>query len=75
MRAWDLNSGAVRIEEAMKDLNSAKLRIAELWNDKVYHEFQETHLEPLDPLVRRTLEAIRRMAEVLAKAERDCGSY
>ena len=61
MRAWDLNSGAVRIEEAMKDLNSAKLRIAELWNDKVYHEFKN-HLEPSTRSC-RTLEAIRRMAE------------
>ncbi len=75
MRLWDLNTGATRLEEAMKDLTNARLRIAERWNDQTYHEFQETHLDPLDPLLRRTVEAIRRMAEVLAKAERDCGSY
>jgi len=75
MRPWDLATGAARLEEAMKDLKNAHLQIAEQWNDKTHHEFQEAYLDPLEPLVRRTLEAIHRMAEVLAKAEHDCGSY
>lgn len=75
MRLWDLSSGAGRLEQAMKELTNAQLRIVDQWSDQTYHEFREHHLEPIDPLVRRTLEAVRRMAEVLAKAERDCGSY
>lgn len=59
----------------MKDLKAARLRITEQWNDRTSQEFQETCLDPLDPLLERTLEAIQRMADVLAKAERDCGSY
>jgi len=75
MRQWDLRTGASRLEEAMKDLKAARLRITEQWHDQTSQEFQETYLDPLDPLLERTLEAIQRMADVLAKAERDCGSY
>ena len=61
-------------EEAMKDLQAASGRIAEQWQDEKAREFDETFLEPLEPKVRAMLLAITEMAEVLAKAERACGS-
>lgn len=75
MRMWDLNAGAGRLELAMKELKKARTRIEAQWDDPAYQQLTETYLEPLEPLVRRTLEAIHRMAEVLGQAERECGSY
>jgi len=75
MRNWDLNAGAARLELATKELKKARLRIGTEWDDQAYREFQEVYIEPLEPVLRRALEAITRMADVLSKAERECGSY
>ena len=75
MKPWDLNSGAANLEDAMKTLQEVRSDTAELWDDQTYRKFQEEYLLPLEPRVRRVLDAIHRLAEVMARAERDCGSY
>lgn len=75
MRQWDLNAGAGKLELAYQELKKARLRISTEWDDSTYREFQETFLDPLEPLLRHTMEAIGRMADVLSKAERECGAY
>lgn len=58
----------------MKDLNAANSRIASQWQDAKAGEIEKAFLEPLDPCVRATVAAIADLAEVLAQAERACGS-
>lgn len=59
----------------MKTLQAVRSETAELWDDDTHRKFEEEYLVPLDPRVRRVLDAIHRLAEVMARAERDCGSY
>jgi hypothetical protein len=42
------------------------------WNDKSRHHFEAEHIEEITPTVRLTLDAINRLAEVFARAERAC---
>jgi len=48
--------------------------VADRWQDDKFREFQETFLEPLEPRMRALVTSICELAEVLGKAERDCGS-
>lgn len=75
MKTWDLTTGAANLEDAMKTLATARSETAELWDDETNRKFQEEYLAPLEPRVRRVLDAIHRLAEVMARAQRDCGSY
>ena len=58
----------------MKTLQTVRLETAALWDDETNRKFQEEYLAPLEPRVRGLLSAIRRLAEVMARAERDCDS-
>jgi len=73
MRNWDLNSGASKLELSMQSLLAASAEAQQYWNDPAQRKFQETYLLPLEPKVRSVLDAIHRLAEVLAEAERYCG--
>ncbi|MBN1910139.1 MAG: hypothetical protein JW818_10400 [Pirellulales bacterium] len=58
----------------MKDLQAARERVADRWQDDRLRQFEEAFLEPLQPKLRTALTAIGELAEVLAKAERACGT-
>jgi hypothetical protein len=58
----------------MKDLSAADSRISSEWQDAKIREIEGTFLEPLEPHVRATLLAIAELAELLAQADRACGS-
>jgi hypothetical protein len=75
MRAWDLNTGASILEDALKTLQTARSETAEAWDDETNRKFQEEYLAPLEPRVRRVVDAIRRLADVMVRAQRDCDSY
>lgn len=75
MRAWDLNTGASILEDALKTLQTVRSETAEVWNDETSRKFQEEYLDPLEPRARRVVDAIRRLAEVMVRAQRDCDSY
>ena len=57
----------------MQSLLAASAEAQQYWNDPAQRKFQETYLLPLEPKVHSVLDAIHRLAEVLAEAERYCG--
>jgi len=67
----DLSSGASKMALAMKQLNLKWEAARETWDDATARAFHKEHIEPLPPRVKETLEAIGRLAEVLARATRD----
>jgi hypothetical protein len=73
MRLWDLSSGAAKLETAMDALKEAAEISLEEWDDQTHRAFQEKYVLPLEPRVRRAMDAIHRLAEELEKAQRACG--
>ena len=56
----------------MEDLQFAWQEVGESWQDGVSRQFSEQQLEPLIPVVKRTLDAISRMQDLTKKMQRDC---
>lgn len=71
MRVGDLSSGASKMALALKQLDLKWEAAKETWNDGTSKSFHKEHIEPLSPKVKETLEAIGRLAEVMARAARD----
>jgi len=67
----DLSSGAGKMALAVKQLHLKWEMARETWDDGTSRAFHKEHIEPLAPRVKETLEAIGRLAEVLARATRD----
>ncbi|MFM8893504.1 MAG: hypothetical protein ACKOTB_18160 [Planctomycetia bacterium] len=67
----DLSSGAGKLALAVKQLHLKWESAREGWDDSTSKAFHAEHIEPLAPRVKETLEAIGRLAEVLARASRD----
>jgi hypothetical protein len=74
MRNVDVNAGAAKLELALKTFRTTFAAVESQWTDAARRDFQETHLAPLEPKVKNMVDAITRLAEVLAAAERQCGS-
>ena len=74
MKTWDLAAGAGKLELGLKSLQIAADDIGQSWDDDAYRRFVDSYLTPLEPRVRTLLDAVRRLAEVLANAERQCRS-
>ena len=72
MRGCDPNSAAAKLDTAMEMLEKARSQAMSQWDDDTSRGFDEQFLVPLEPKVRRALDAIRHLAESLAKAEREC---
>ncbi len=73
MRAWDLNTGSANLEMAMESLQAVWSETAAHWTDQRSRDFEQEYLAPLEPAFRRTVDSVHRLAQVLARAERDCG--
>ena len=71
MKVVDLSSGASKLALAVKHLGIKWESAKETWNDSTSKAFHKEHVDPLQPAVKETLEAIGRLAEVLARAVRD----
>ena len=74
-RLWDLSAGSAKLELAMDLLKKTALQTQQRWDDETFRSFVNTYLVPLEPRVQRAMEAIHRVAQLLARAERECGSY
>ena len=74
MKHTDLGASAAKLELALKTFRTTFSAVEPQWNDAARHDFQETYLVGMEPRVRNMLEAIARLAAVLAAAERQCGS-
>ena len=72
MRIADLTTGAAKISSAWKTLRVHWEDTKEHWQDGNRQRFEENYIDPIEPQIAATLEAIGRLAEVLQKAERDC---
>jgi hypothetical protein len=70
MRA-DLSGGAGKLALSLKQLRLKWEAARETWDDATARAFHDEHIEPLAPKVKETLEAIGRLAEVLARAAQD----
>jgi hypothetical protein len=69
----DIHAGAAKLELALKSYRTTLAAVDPQWNDAARRDFQETYLAPVEPNTRNMLEAIARLAEVLAAAEHQCG--
>lgn len=67
----ELSSGAAKLALALKHLTVKWDSARDSWDDATSKAFHEEHIEPLRPKVKETLEAVGRLAEVLARAARD----
>jgi hypothetical protein len=59
----------------MKTLKGVRAEVADQWDDETHRRFEEQFIDPIEPKVKRALGAIRELADVLAKAEKECGSW
>jgi hypothetical protein len=72
MRIADLSTGAGKLSSSMRELRIAWDQARLGWNDSTSQAFEENYLQPLVPLVKTALDATSELAEVLARAEREC---
>ena len=73
-RQWDLETNAAHLRDALDELQIAWRNTSESWNDPVSDNYCKTHLEPLGPAVKKSLEAVARMQQILDCVYRDCES-
>lgn len=69
-----VNDAAGGLSKALKDLRVRWEIAGQSWQDQVRVEFEENHLEPLWEQTRATLDGMNRLAELLARARRECSS-
>lgn len=74
MRQWDLDTSGAHLRDALDELIIAWQNTTEHWDDSVSQNYCKTHLEPLGPAVKKSLEAVARMQQLLDRAYRDCES-
>jgi hypothetical protein len=74
MPRCDLATGASRIRNALKELETVWNETSSEWNDAVSRRFHEQHLQPIVAPVKLALDAISRMSLLLDEVERDCES-
>lgn len=72
MRGWDLTTGRARLDLALDALRKTNAAVAEHWDDHTHRQFEEHYVLSLEPLLKRTLDAIKRLEAELRKAEREC---
>jgi uncharacterized protein YukE len=72
MKNSDVGASAAKIELALKTFQTTLAAVDPQWTDAARYDFEKTYLAKIDPNVRNMLEAIARLATVLAAAERQC---
>ena len=58
----------------MQALKRKKDEAMAQWDDPISQSFDQRFLVPLEPRFQRAMDAIDRLTQVLAEAERQCGS-
>ncbi len=72
MRGCDPASAAAKLEMALETLNRARAEAAPQWDDTMSRSFEKEFLAPLEPKIKRALDAIHHLTETISKAEREC---
>jgi hypothetical protein len=73
MRNWDFIAPAGKIELALKTFKTLLASTDRQWTDQARRQFEETHLQSIEPNVKRMLDGMSQLMEVLGAAERACG--
>ena len=72
MRQTDLHTAAAQLRDAFDELQIAWREVNEEWDDQVSRRFCERHLEPIAPVMKKTLDAIGHMSQIHHQIRRDC---
>jgi hypothetical protein len=75
MRICDLNSGVGQLTQAFSDLKDRWVESKQHWNDDVRCQFEQNQLNEIPTRLAQLLGAAQRLAEVLEKADKDCGDH
>lgn len=67
-----LQTGIAQLQEALHKLEQVVKEVGLYWADEKYREFTSQYYEPLEMMVRRTLQEMERLEETLRKMQRDC---
>jgi hypothetical protein len=73
MKVFDLTSASAKLDLAMQALDRKKAEAMAQWDDPVSRSFNQRFLVPLEPRFQRAMDAIERLTQILAEAERQCG--
>ena len=68
-----IESSRTRLQQSIKDLMLKWEKANDFWDDKVSRDFEETVLNPLEPKIRMTMEAMEEMSVLLQRLKRECG--
>jgi hypothetical protein len=74
MRPWDLDTSAAQLRHALEDLQVAWRQTEDEWRDPVSQKFCETHLEPIGPALKKALDAVGQMRQLVSQMTRDIES-
>lgn len=74
MKAGDFSGSAGRLQDAWQVLNQQWHEAGQQWRDARQREFGEHYIEPLEPLVQKTLERMNHLAGVFVQARHDCAA-
>jgi hypothetical protein len=69
--AHDLSTAASQIRDAFDELLAVWQETSTQWNDGVSRHFCETHLEPLGPSLKLSLDAMTRMTQIVGGMHND----
>lgn len=64
--------GRMRMDLAIKDLQTRWLQVSEHWNDPVSRAFEENYLHTLENAARLSGSALDKMRETISRVKRDC---
>ena len=73
MAICDSSGSLAKLTDSLDSLRTAWADTATSWDDSTSRRFYRERLEPLEPIARKALGAIQRLAEVLARVEAECG--
>jgi hypothetical protein len=72
MRRIDTSAGSVKLRDALRTLRTHLEATQADWDDDVRRRFEERYIEPLQPCVLATVQAMTNLLQALAKAQQDC---
>ena len=68
-----LSTGSSKLSLTLKELRLRWEETKNHWNDPVSQAFDDNHIGPLEAQVIATLRGIDRLAQVLTRAQSECG--
>jgi hypothetical protein len=63
-----------KLDTAEEAMETTFASVEKEWTDAARRDFEENHVAPIEPNVKKMVDAIARLATVLANADHQCGS-